>query len=170
MGDSAGGNLVSNCLVRIRDSIDLEQPAGNVQISPWANIDSSQTMREGVKYQDCLNKKTLHGFDYTQYFPTLEACTNEADKLLALHDPSISPLFGSFVGICPTLVTYGGTEILQHDIQALIECYKRDKVKVDVFTRKAPHIWIILNVLSPSYKIWKEDCDFLANWCMNVCM
>lgn len=165
MGDSAGGNLVANCMIDIRDSSSLSQPAGNVQISPWATIDNSQSVREGVVYQDCLEKKTLMNFDHKQYFPIVAACSNEADKLVALRDASISPLYGSFVGLCPTLVTYGGTEIFQHDIEALIECYKRDKVQVDVITRKAPHIWIICFILSPNYNVWKGDCSRLANWC-----
>lgn len=168
MGDSAGGNLVVNCLVDIRDSVDLKQPAGNVQISPWATIENSQTVHEGVEYQDCLDAKTLMRFDHGFYYPSVGACTNEADKLVALRDAAISPIYGSFVGLCPTLVTYGSTEIFQHDILALIECYKRDKVELEVLTRKAPHIWVICNVLAPNHSVWKEDCSKLADWCAKL--
>lgn len=102
--------------------------------------------------------------------------TNHAEYFLgskeidvdAIRHPSISPLYGSFIGFCPTLVTYGGTEIFQHDCEELIGCLKRDGVQVDVITRPdAPHIWLISSTLSPTYEMWKKDCSALADWCAN---
>lgn len=168
-GDSAGGNLVAETVLAIRDlkSADLPLPAANVQISPWANIENSQSTRPGKKYLDCLTFEML-ATDHGEYFLKKGTYSNEEEKKIALRDPSISPVFASFTGICPTLVTYGGTEIFQHDCEELIQALKRDHVKVDVITRpNAPHIWLISSILSPTHKLWKEDCTRLAEWCAN---
>lgn len=172
MGDSAGGNLVVQCCTQLRDhgaSEGLSQPAGNVQISPWVNIDSIPSIRHDVVYQDCLNKRTFSQFDHGEYYPSVRACTNEAEKRKALTDPSISPMYGNFVGLCPTLVTYGGTEVFQHDIQKAITAYQRDGVDLEIVTsEKSPHVWIICSVLSPNHKLWKKGCATLAHWSARV--
>lgn len=162
-GDSAGGNLVATCLMAIRD-LNLARPAGNVQISPWATVDNSQSSRAGKVYEDCLTLKMMNN-NHGNYFPEAGACSNVEEKRLALHNPAISPLYGSFIGFCKTLVTYGGTEIFQHDIEELIGCLKRDQVQVDVITRKAPHIWLISSILAPTHAMWKTDCSKVADWC-----
>ncbi|KAG2210044.1 hypothetical protein INT47_003480 [Mucor saturninus] len=164
MGDSAGGNLVIHCCSEIGKSgvaDDLEPPAGNVQISPWVNIDTSETIRDGVVYEDCLNRRTFDRMDHGEYY----GCRTEMDKEKVLRDASISPMYGTFVGLCPTLVTYGSTEVFQDDVQRMIEVYRRDGVSVDVVKKKAPHIWIICNMLSPNDRVWKEGCSVLADWC-----
>ncbi|KAL7315952.1 hypothetical protein PS15m_005111 [Mucor circinelloides] len=164
-GDSAGGNLVATSLLTIRD-LGLPQPAGNVLISPWANIDNSQSVRPNKVYLDCLTPKMLNS-NLGNYFPEAANCASEEEGRLALRNPAFSPVYGSFTGICPTLVTYGGTEIFQHDVEELIGCLKRDQVKVDVITREAPHIWLISSILAPTHAIWKTDCSKLADWCAN---
>ncbi|KAI9484168.1 MAG: Alpha/Beta hydrolase protein [Benjaminiella poitrasii] len=164
-GDSAGGNLVASSLMTIRDSNILPQPAGNVQISPWINIENSQSSRAGYNYVDCLTFKML-SHDHGNYFHELAANSSAEEKRLALRNPEVSPLYGSFVGFCPTLVTYGGTEIFQHDIEELIHRLQRDNVQVDVITRhNAPHIWLISSILSPTHQLWEIDCSRLADWC-----
>lgn len=164
-GDSAGGNLVATNVLAIRD-LGLPQPAGNVMISPWANIDNSQSARPNKVYMDCLTPEMMHN-DHGNYFYQAAAGASKEEKRLALRNPAFSPVFASFTGICPTLVTYGGTEVFQHDVEELIGCLKRDQVKVDVITRKAPHIWIILSMLAPTHAVWKTDCSKLADWCAN---
>lgn len=149
----------------------LPQPAGNVQISPWIAIHndvSKQLVTDNtVHYLDCLDPKmlTVHP---DNYFLDKGSFTNREEEGVGLGNPNISPLFGSFVGLCPTLVTYGGTEVLQHDVQKLIGYLERDKVKVDVIMRpEAPHIWLISSILSPTHKMWRTDCSRLADWCAN---
>jgi acetyl esterase/lipase len=167
-GDSAGGNLVATCLMALRDC-NQPLPAGNVQISPWITIENSQSSRKGVVYQDCLTFDMLSKAHGTYFLPQGATTLSEEDERVAMRNPAISPLYGSFVGFCPTLVTYGGTEIFQHDVQELIDCLNRDGVKVDLITRRhAPHIWIISSILSPTHDLWKKDCALLADWCANV--
>lgn len=102
--------------------------------------------------------------DHGSYFGTAGSTSTEKRNLL--RNPSISPLYGSFVGFCPTLVTYGGNEVFQHDNEKLVRYLKRDQVKVDVIYRaEAPHIWIISYILAPTYAMWKTDCSRLADWC-----
>ncbi|KAI8988092.1 Alpha/Beta hydrolase protein [Mycotypha africana] len=167
-GDSAGGNLVANCMFSILNSDDLPLPAANVQISPWCTIENSQSHRPNIVYQDCITYEML-SVDHGNYFykNTENGTVSDDDKIQLLRDPRISPLYApSFAGFSPTLITYGGTEIFQHDIELLIEKMKTEQVKVDVMTRSnAPHIWIISSILSPTHAIWKQDCSKLAEWC-----
>lgn len=159
-GDSAGGNLVASCLQTIRDQPELgfDLPLGNVMISPWISIERNANIQANSKrYVDCITYSMLNTHHY-DYFTTKD-----------MKDPSISPLFGSFVGFCPTLVTFGGTEVFQHDIQQLIQKLKQDNVNTTVITRfNAPHIWLISSFLSPTRKMWEEDCSKLADWCSQL--
>lgn len=142
----------------------MPQPAGNVQISPWISIDGSESADPEKTYLDCLTVGMLLDSEHGNYFG--EAGYTPAEKRNRLRDPAISPLYGSFVGLCPTLITYGGTEVLQHDNEKLIDYLKRDQVEVDVIRRaNAPHIWIISSILAPTHDIWKSDCSKLAEWC-----
>jgi acetyl esterase/lipase len=158
--------LVASCLQSIRDlnlPNYLPQPAGNVQISPWISIDGSESIVPGKIYQDCLTVDMLNS-DHGTYFGKITSSGTEKRDIL--RNPTISPLYGSFVGLCPTLVTYGGTEVFQHDNEKLIQYLKRDQVQVDVIHRpEAPHIWLICWILSPTYAMWKTDCSRLADWC-----
>lgn len=148
-------------------SLNLPLPAGNVQISPWVTINSDQLPRQGKIYQDCLDFKLL-GEYHGDYFLDKSKFNNREEELLELRNPYISPLFGSFIGFCPTLITYGGNEVFQYDIQDMIGCLQRDQVKVDVITRsEVPHIWLISSILSPTHELWKIDCSRLADWCIN---
>ena len=167
-GDSAGGNLVAASMVTLvnMNSPSLPLPAGNVQISPWVNIDTSESVRPGKRYVDCLSQEMLHPEHHGEFFLKSDSYSSDQERKIALKNPALSPLFGSFKGLCPTLVTYGGTEIFQHDCQELIECLKRDGVKVDVITEpNAAHIWLICSLLSPTLAIWERDCSKLAEWC-----
>ncbi|GAA5801860.1 hypothetical protein HPULCUR_007315 [Helicostylum pulchrum] len=168
-GDSAGGNLVASCLLSIRDMklSSLPLPAGNVQISPWVTIVNDDSSRADKVYVDCLDHAMLNSY-HGDYFLEKGSFANREEEKAQLRNPNISPLFGSFVGFCPTLITYGGTEVLQHDVQELIGCLERDQVKVDVIMRpEAPHIWLISSILSPTHEMWRTDCSRLADWCAN---
>jgi acetyl esterase/lipase len=152
--------------LRDLDLPNLPQPAGNITISPWISIDNKAKPRPGFVYEDCLDFSMLKGF-VGDYFTS---DNGDEDKLYEiLQKPEISPLSAStFKGICPTLVTYGSTEIFQHDNETFIERLQQDDVQVDVISSKAPHIWIISPMLSPTYQLWKTDCTRLADWCVKT--
>ncbi|KAI8972752.1 Alpha/Beta hydrolase protein [Pilobolus umbonatus] len=164
-GDSAGGNLVASCILTLRDmnSPVLPQPAANVLISPWVDISVNTVVEK--EHVDCLNFKMLKS-DSGDYFINTGMYRDPVEMKKALRNPALSPLYASFSGVCPSLITYGGTEVLQYQIRDMIAAMKRDNAPHDViFRSNAPHIWIICSMLSPSHALWKKDISAMADWC-----
>ena len=66
------------------------------------------------------------------------------------RQPSLSPLFGSWRGLPPTILFVGDGEILRDDLVRLAERARADGVKIDLqLWRKAPHAWPILQRTLP---------------------
>jgi acetyl esterase/lipase len=155
-------------MLALRDlnSPDLPQPAGNVCISPWISFDHRRILESKRKFVDCLAQYMFNDEqDHYNYFFDGVKYTDPQSKLEAIR--KVSPLHASWENICPTLVTYGSTEVFSDDCEDFISLLQRENVQVDVITREAPHIWLISSPLAPNLEIWEEDCSRLATWCAN---
>ncbi|KAF7724792.1 hypothetical protein EC973_000749 [Apophysomyces ossiformis] len=163
-GDSAGGNLVSTATLLIRDQ-GLPLPRGHVLISPWVTLEPHSPSYITNEKSDCITREVVCERAPYAYLPQLLNLKGDERKKL-LQNPRVSPLYANFEQFCPTLVTYGGAEMFQHDIEALIGRLKDYHVEVQVLTRpETPHIWVIEPLMSPTYAMWKQDFNCLTDWC-----
>ena len=109
-GDSAGGGLGINLLMRLRDKGDENRPMKSIWASPA--VDLSMTNPDIMKYAD-----------------TDKSLNYEAEKALVPilcgeHDPKeirYSPLFGDLSNLGDMLMFYGGGEILRPDCELFAE-------------------------------------------------
>ncbi|KAI8141767.1 Alpha/Beta hydrolase protein [Fennellomyces sp. T-0311] len=176
-GDSAGGNLTATTLVSIRNQLKeagvmslgslsrlpLPMPRGAIMISPWTHLEASSPTYVSNHATDCLPIKP--GRRSGAYIAGFDNMSVE-EQVAHMRNPDISPLFANFEGVCPVLVTVGGLEIFQHEIEALVQKLQRDGVAVDVLSRPdAPHVWVIEPFLAPSRKVWAQGMNRMVDWC-----
>ena len=103
-GDSAGGALTAEVLVRIRDG-KHPQPAGGILISPWVDFSSAFKYPCGElnrKY-DVLGVKMDHVVKWYLGDRTIE---------------SVAPLFRPLEGLAPMLIEVGDSELFRDQVLA----------------------------------------------------
>lgn len=105
-GDSAGGGLGLNLLMRLRDKGEANRPMKSVWASPA--LDLTMTNPDILKYKD--NDKSL---DYEG----LKALGAMLVKGADLKEPRFSPLYGNLTNLGEMLLFYGGGEILRPDCE-----------------------------------------------------
>ncbi|CAK4699430.1 hypothetical protein AeMF1_006638 [Aphanomyces euteiches] len=117
LGDSAGGNLkTSICAVLLQLS--------QCQLD-FSNIAPSYTKNQKSDY--CGAGRLSHYVD---------GYVGSA----SVKDPLVSPIRGDFRGCCPILIHYGGKEVFQDDIEALVGVLKEQQVDVTAVKNPlAPH-------------------------------
>ena len=125
VGESAGGNLATVCLLRARGE-GLEMPKALALLSPWANLTETNDSR------------TTHaGLDPT--FPIDLSLNNESQVYAGGHDRTdalISPVFNTdWSGFPPTLITTGTRDLLISDCAELSTAMRRGGVDVRL------HVW-----------------------------
>jgi monoterpene epsilon-lactone hydrolase len=136
-GDSAGGTMVLNTLVALRNA-GLPLPAAGVAIAPWVDLACS-----GASFD------THARFD----FVGKEHCLLAAAHYLAGQDPrrpDISPLFADLAGLPPLLVHAGELEVLVDQIHAFTQ--RAAAQGVDVRLSVYPdmvHVWHLMRVATP---------------------
>lgn len=133
-GDSAGGNLVLETLIRLRE-LSMPMPAAACCISPWTDLSmSGETIatKEGV---DLLLSPALLN-QFAQHY-----CAGASSEQRATST-SISPLAAQLHGLPPLLIQVGSEEILLDDSLRLAENAKRDGVMVELqIWEKMQHVW-----------------------------
>jgi epsilon-lactone hydrolase len=136
-GDSAGGTLVFNALMALRDAGE-PLPAAGVALSPWVDLECS-----GASF------RTNAGFDFVGE----EHCRLAAASYLAGGDPrqpDRSPLFADLSGLPPVLVHVGGAEVL-HD-QVCCFAQRAETAGADVRLAVYPdmvHVWHMMRGVTP---------------------
>ncbi|CAK4638442.1 hypothetical protein AeMF1_006639 [Aphanomyces euteiches] len=132
LGNSAGGNLVLSLLLALKlpENKHLRSPAAAAVVSPWCQLDFSNIAPSYTKNQksDYLAAGTLshHVGGYV--------------GSASVKDPLVSPIRGDFRGCCPILIHYGGKEVFQDDIEALVGVLKEQQVDVTAVKNPlAPH-------------------------------
>ena len=112
-GDSAGGGLGLNLLMRLRDRGESNRPMKSVWASPA--VDMTLDNPDILKYKD--NDKSL---DYNGA-KGMSAMVSRGEDLTL---PKYSPLYGDLSNLGDMLMFYGGGEILRPDCELFAEKVK----------------------------------------------
>lgn len=119
-GDSAGGGLTIATLLRLRDE-GTQLPAAAVVISPWADLELSETsVREEADADPMVDDVSLRWM---------------RDLYLAgvdPRDPLATPCNGDLHGLPPVLIQVGEHEILRSDSRRLAESIRGAGGKVEL--------------------------------------
>lgn len=136
-GDSAGGTLVLNTLLALRDAGE-PLPAAGVLLSPWVDLGCS-----GHSFQ------TNAAFDFVGEVH----CRLVADCYLAGADAQradLSPLFAELHGLPPLLVHVGEAEVLRDQILSFVERAGAAGASVQLAVYPdMVHVWHMLRGATP---------------------
>lgn len=151
VGDSAGGHLNINLLMKLHD-LGRKMPRAAVCLSPWLDMTAS-----GPSY--VYNYKNDPIFGVKGRTPD----QSEVNKLLMSSDifmwlgdndrkdPYISPVYAEFDETYPPLfVTVGGNEMLLSDSETIVDKFK--KAGVDARLDITPGMWHVFNL----YQVFPE--------------
>ena len=138
-GDSAGGGLTLSTLLALRDDGD-PLPGGAVVISPFTDFSFGGESRFANARHDPMMSPDGVGNMNALYLDD------------ALHDnPLVSPVFGDFSGLPPTLAQVGSTEILLDDTRRVGERARAQGVDFEVEVwDEVPHVWHVWAFLPES--------------------
>jgi epsilon-lactone hydrolase len=136
-GDSAGGTLVLNVLLALRDA-GVPLPAAGVALCPWVDLGCS-----GASFQSNA------GYDFVGE----EHCRLAAAGYLAGTDarrPDISPLYADLAGLPPLLVQAGEAETLVDQVREFVERARASGVEVQASVYPdMVHVWHMLRAVTP---------------------
>lgn len=153
IGDSAGGNLALELLLRIKAK-ERMMPKALVLLSPWTDLTSSgESQITRAKIDPVIEKDYLES--------AIAYYAGEHD----LKDPSISPLYADFTGFPPTYIQVGDNEMLLDDSTRLYESLLR----YNVLTRISIYdgMWHVFQMapFKKSFEAIKEAADFIYEIC-----
>lgn len=154
IGDSAGGGLI---LLTIQALIarQLPVPRGAISISPWADASTS-----GQSYVRNANVDVM--LDPRSAKWAVSFLVNSNEPKLALNDPLLSPLFGSFEGFPPLYVTVGTAEILEDDAQEVVK--KARIAGVDVTFEEGLHLMHVYPLFFSYYPEARNSLNNIRGW------
>jgi len=118
-GDSAGGNLALATVLRARDA-GLPLPGALVLFSPWLDFAEEGASYRSVSDDPVLPTPLLEGFK--------RAYLGNRDR----KSPAVTPFYGDFHGLPPTLVHVGSWERLRDDSITLVERMKTADVSAEL--------------------------------------
>lgn len=155
-GDSCGANLALALALRLKDEAPDTLPSGLILMSPFLDLTlTSESIRYNQKHDALLSIEALKsGIKY--YVP-------------ARFDPSIaeiSPIFGDFKGLPPTLVQIGSKEILLDDATRFEE--KAKAAKVDVTYKLYTGMWHNFQMFSPWFDEAKQALADVAEFAQKL--
>jgi acetyl esterase/lipase len=137
-GDSAGGTLVLNTLLALRDRGE-PLPAAGVALSPWVDLGCS-----GDSF------RTNAAFDFVGEVH----CRLAAASYLAGADPrraDLSPLFAELHGLPPLLIQVGEAEVLRDQILAFAERARAAGADVQLAAyADMVHVWHMMRAATPA--------------------
>jgi acetyl esterase/lipase len=129
-GDSAGAGLAVALLVQLKE-MGLQQPAGALLLSPWADMTATaDSYSRNAKRDPVLNREIL------QFLA--EQCLGNRPR----ETPLASPVFADLSGIAPLTIFVGATEALLDDAIALTRAAGLADVSVRLeIWPKMFHVW-----------------------------
>ena len=152
-GDSAGGNLALELLLRIKAKKRM-MPKALVLLSPWTDMTCS-----GESHETRADIDPVLDREYLAAAIKYYAGENELD------DPRISPLYADFTEFPPTYIQVGDNEMLLDDATRL---YK-ELLKYNVLTRISIYdgMWHVFQMapFKKSFEAIKEAADFIYEIC-----
>lgn len=151
-GDSCGANLALALALRLKAEDPSTLPSGLILMSPFLDLTlTSESLRYNQKHDALLSIEALkHGIKH--YVPS------RFDVAL----PEISPIFGDFEGLPPTLVQIGSKEILLDDATRFEE--KAKAAKVDVTFKLYTGMWHNFQMFSPWFDEAKQSLADIAEF------
>lgn len=160
-GESAGGNLVFELAMKIRDE-GLEMPAGLIAISPWCDLTHTAESHTEKKDIDPSLSTRLLDFYADCYIgavpssaPALKKDFKKNPKYFELRkNPQISPVFADLSSLPPTLIFAGGDEILLSDAENINARLIEAGVESRLIVR--PEMWHAYHL----YRLKSSDADF----------
>ncbi|MBJ7483883.1 alpha/beta hydrolase [Brevundimonas sp.] len=129
-GDSAGGGLVIDALVAIRDQA-LPNPSCAYCQSPWVDLECVGESMDSIADADVLLRRDFLLVQAERYLGGRSG-----------QDPLANPLFANLRGLPPMMIQAGSAEILLDDAIRLAE--RAGKAGVEITLEIAPdmlHVW-----------------------------
>lgn len=151
-GDSCGANLALALALKLKKDDPEHLPSGLILMSPFLDLTlTSESLRYNQKHDALLSVEALEtGISY--YVP----------QGLDASIPEISPIFGDFKGLPPTLVQVGSKEILMDD--AIRFEKKAKKADVDVTYKLYTGMWHNFQMFSPWFDEAKKALADIADF------
>ena len=109
VGESAGGGLVFALALKLQE-LNIPLPSAFVGISPWSDLTMS-----GRSY--AANAESDPTLSYTNLQNSVQMYCGDHD----VNDPLISPLFGEYAALPPSLIFVGTDELLLDDARSLAD-------------------------------------------------
>lgn len=135
IGDSAGAGLALAAAQRLRDRSGA-QPCRIVLISPWLDVTMSHPDQAGLERADPVLAR-----------PGLREAGRLYAGTLAVEDPRVSPLHGSFGGLAPLTVFSGTRDVLSTDSRELVRRAREEGAEVEFHEEAGlPHGYPLLPV------------------------
>lgn len=149
-GDSAGGGL-SLALAQSLAGDGMALPGGIFLWSPWTDLTGASPSISDNAERDVI---------FQEYHLRRAGPRYAGD--LALDDPRVSPLYGSFAGLAPLFITLSNDEMLRDDSLRLAE--KAEKAGLDVLCVRRDglvHAWPIFPPFLPEAdETIRQTADF----------
>lgn len=151
-GDSCGANLALALALKLKKDDPEHLPSGLILMSPFLDLTlTSESLRYNQKHDALLSVEALEtGISY--YVP----------QGIDASIPEISPIFGDFKGLPPTLVQVGSKEILMDD--AIRFEKKAKKADVDVTYKLYTGMWHNFQMFSPWFDEAKKALADIADF------
>ena len=151
-GDSCGANLALSLTLKIKSEDPKLLPSGLILMSPFLDLTlTSESLRYNQKHDALLSIEALEtGIEY--YVP----------KHIDKAQPDISPIFGDFKDLPPTLVQVGSKEILLNDATRFE--HKAKEAKVDVRFKLYTGMWHNFQMFSPWFGEAKSALADIADF------
>ena len=151
-GDSCGANLALALALRLKEEDKTQLPSGLILMSPFLDLTlTGESLRYNQKHDALLCTEGLEaGIEF--YVP------KHLDPSIA----TISPLFGDFEGLPPTLVQIGSKDILLSDAQRFE--IKAKEAKVDVEYKLYTGMWHNFQMFSPWFDEAKKSLADIADF------
>lgn len=136
-GDSAGGTLVLNVLLALRDA-GSPLPAAGVAICPWVDLGCS-----GESFQSNAE------YDFVGEVHCLLAAASYLNGTGARR-PEVSPLYADLAGLPPLLVQAGEAEVLVDQVREFVRRARASGVEVQASVYSDMiHVWHMLRAVTP---------------------
>ncbi len=163
IGDSAGGHLSVNLMMKLHDE-GRKQPKAAILMSPWLDMTAN-----GQSYSE--NYKVDPVFGIRGKTPTpdeVQTMLMESELYMWLgdndrRDPYISPVYADFDNTYPPiLVTAGGYEMLLSDSKTLVDKFQKAGVRAKLYIGEGMfHVFQVYQLFPEAQKALKVMCDFI---------
>ncbi|KNG80617.1 hypothetical protein ANOM_011138 [Aspergillus nomiae NRRL 13137] len=137
-GDSAGGNLATALVLRIKqeEAGRLPLPAAIAAFSPWYNLlNNFDSMARNDKFDKLVHQPQLDQL----------AAAYVAGTGASLRDPLVNPIYADLKGLPPVYIAVGTHETLQDDSERFAELARKAGVEVELeLAEEQQHVHVFM--------------------------